>query len=216
MFYLCVIINNKKVSNKEINTEQKIKEAARVIFQQKGFEGTKTRDIADKAGINLALLNYYFRSKKKLFDIIMMETMQTFFAGVISILENEATSIDEKLEEVVKHYLGLLTDYPNIGHFIMNSARNNPEAYIKRAGVLERAKGSFFFKQFSQAVMDGKVPPINPLHLLMNIFSLIIFPFLVKSLIVQVAEQDERAFAAIIEERKRLIPLWIKEMLKVR
>ena len=54
-------------------TEEKIKEAARKLFTQKGFAATRTRDIAEEAGINLALLNYYFRSKQKLFDLIMKD-----------------------------------------------------------------------------------------------------------------------------------------------
>ena len=71
---------------KEKDTEQKIKEAAKKVFQQKGFAGTRTRDIAEEAGINLALLNYYFRSKKKLYEIIMLESLREFFAGVLLIL----------------------------------------------------------------------------------------------------------------------------------
>ena len=55
---------------KDISTEEKIKEAARKIFHKKGYAGTRTRDIAEEAGINLALLNYYYRSKEKLFELI--------------------------------------------------------------------------------------------------------------------------------------------------
>ena len=58
------------------STEEKIKIAARSVFHKKGYAATRTRDIAEEAGINLALLNYYFRSKEKLIDIIMTETMQ--------------------------------------------------------------------------------------------------------------------------------------------
>ncbi len=62
----------------EINasTEEKIKEAARRVFTQKGYAATRTRDIAEESGLNLALINYYFRSKEKLFDIIMLEHLQ--------------------------------------------------------------------------------------------------------------------------------------------
>jgi len=62
----------------DLSTETKIKEAARVVFYKKGFSATRTRDIAEEAGINLALLNYYFRSKEKLFEIIMFETFSAF------------------------------------------------------------------------------------------------------------------------------------------
>jgi len=58
------------------STEEKIKNAARVIFHSKGYAATRTRDIADEAGINLALLNYYFRSKEKLFETIRLQITQ--------------------------------------------------------------------------------------------------------------------------------------------
>ncbi|HLZ87627.1 MAG TPA: TetR family transcriptional regulator, partial [Puia sp.] len=67
---------------KEASTEEKIMEAARKLFTQRGFAATRTRDIAEEAGINLALLNYYFRSKQKLFDIVMMENFRRFLGGM--------------------------------------------------------------------------------------------------------------------------------------
>ena len=75
----------KKSEKKKIDTstEEKIKEAARTVFHKKGFAATRTRDIAEEADINLALLNYYFRSKAKLFEIIMVETLQMFINGML-------------------------------------------------------------------------------------------------------------------------------------
>ena len=58
--------SEKQMNEQEQSTEEKILEAASEVFTEKGFAGTRTRDIAEKAGINLALLNYYFRSKEKL------------------------------------------------------------------------------------------------------------------------------------------------------
>ena len=68
------------------STEEKIKAAARKVFTRKGFAATRTRDISEEAGINLALLNYYFRSKEKLFDLVMMENMQHFLIGMKEVI----------------------------------------------------------------------------------------------------------------------------------
>ena len=56
-----------------LSTEEKIKAAARKVFMEKGYGASRTRDIAEEAGINLALLNYYFRSKEKLFNEIIQK-----------------------------------------------------------------------------------------------------------------------------------------------
>ncbi|NRB52799.1 MAG: TetR/AcrR family transcriptional regulator [Saprospiraceae bacterium] len=201
---------------KEKDTEQKIKDAARTIFQEKGFAGARTRDIAEKAGINLALLNYYFRSKQKLYDIIMTETMQTFFGGVIKILNDEQTSIEEKIEAFVTHYIDLLSGNANIPHFILSNVREDPEGYLEKIGALQKAKHSFFFQQFIQASMEGKIPPINPIHFILNLIGLVVFPFLAKPMIAASTGISDQQYADMLEERKRLIPLWVNEMLKVK
>ena len=51
-------------------TEQKILDAAEVVFHEKGFDGARMQEIADKATINKGLLHYYFKSKDALFDAI--------------------------------------------------------------------------------------------------------------------------------------------------
>jgi len=63
----------KKGTKLDESTEEKIKEAARIVFTQKGYASAKVRDIAKEADINLSLVNYYFRSKEKLFQLCMAE-----------------------------------------------------------------------------------------------------------------------------------------------
>src|SRR5215467_3762775 len=93
----------------DISTEEKIKHAARKLFTQKGYAGVRTRDIAAEAGINLALLNYYFRSKEKLFDIIMMENFKQFLQGIAMNIFDEKLSFEEKIEKLVIAYIDMLT-----------------------------------------------------------------------------------------------------------
>lgn len=200
---------------KEKDTEQKIKEAARIIFQEKGFAGSKTRDIAEAADINLALLNYYFRSKKKLFDLIMVETIQSFFSGIIKILNNEKTSLKDKIQAFVDNYIDFLSENPNVAHFIINTVRENPDEYLQKIGMLDLAKDSAFFKSFQEAILKKEIPAINPLHLLLNLMALVVFPFIVQPMITAVTGLPKEPYLEMIQERKRLIPLWIESMLSV-
>ena len=204
------------MSGKGKDTEYKIKEAARKVFQEKGFAATKTRDIAEAAGINLALLNYYFRSKKKLFDLIMLETLQTFFSGLIAELNNEESTLKDKVNTIVNHYMDLLSENQNMASFILHSVRENPNEYIKKIGFLERAKESIFLKQFQEGMMKGEIPPINPIHFLLNLMGLIVFPFIAQPMISAAAGLPKETFYEMIQERKRFIPLWIESMLAVK
>src|ERR1700753_50334 len=110
----------KKAMEVHESAEQKIKEAARKLFTQKGFAATRTRDIAEEAGINLALLNYYFRSKQKLFDIIMMENFRQFIQGISFNFLEQNTTLDQKITKVVSMYIDFLTENPDLPLFILN------------------------------------------------------------------------------------------------
>lgn len=200
----------------EKDTEALIKETARKIFQEKGFAATKTRDIAAAANINLALLNYYFRSKKKLYDIIMMETIHSFFSGISLIINNEDTDIHEKINLFVDKYIDLLSENPDIPIFIMNEVRQHPEEFEAKLGILAKVKNSTFIRQFMEEVEKGTIPPLNPLHYMMNVSGLIVFPFIATPMISTLTGVPKANVIELMQERKKLIPLWIQSMLTVR
>src|SRR4051812_24927505 len=103
---------------RDSNTESKIKTAARIIFHKKGFTGTRTRDIAKQANINLALLNYYFKSKEKLFELIVIETLMVFYQGMEIVLNDKTTTLDKKIQLVAEKYIDLIIAEPEIPLFL--------------------------------------------------------------------------------------------------
>lgn len=195
-------------------TEQKIKDAARKIFHKKGFAATRTRDIAEEADINLALLNYYFRSKKKLFDIIMLETISDFVHNMIVVMDNKDTSLEEKITIITSNYIDFIIKEPNIPIFMLNEMRNNSDEILNKLPFIDLILNSVFIKQFQDAVSSDKILDSNPFHLLMNLWSLIIFPFLGKPILKGINSMSDKDFIQFMQERKKLIPLWIKTILK--
>ena len=125
--------NNEMNNNtdKELSTEEKIIAAARKLFTQKGFSATKTRDIAEEAGINLALLNYYFRSKQNLFQIIIEEKFNQLFGVINPILSNNEISLEEKIETLVTNYTNMLLGNDDLPLFVLSEIKTN-EFLIKR------------------------------------------------------------------------------------
>src|ERR1700744_5879846 len=94
------------------STEKKIQDAARKIFTKKGFLATTIRDIAAEADINVASVNYYFRSKEKLFEFIMDETIGSLFNRIEPVLNNESMGADEKIELCVGFYIDHILKNP--------------------------------------------------------------------------------------------------------
>ena len=198
---------------KDISTEERIKAAARKVFHQKGFAGTRTRDIAEEAGINHAMLNYYFRSKEKLFEMVMMETMAQFFKGVNLMLNDESTSLDEKIDLIVSNYVDLLLKEPELPTFILNEVRPNPQFFVEQSPIREALTHSVLTRQYAEAVARGEISEPNLMHAILNVIGLVIFPFVAKPILSAITNLPEEEYKALMLERKTLIPQWIKGML---
>ena len=220
--YLCNMKASKKqqpVKAKAANdssTEEKIKNAARLVFHKKGFAATRTRDIAEEAGINLALLNYYFRSKQKLFDIIMLETLQGFAKSLLDIFNDGSTTLEDKIEIFADRHIELLLKNPGIPIFMLSELRSSPETLFSKIGAIDMILKSHFIRQFREGVKEGKITPIHPLHFIMNLLSMTAFPFVGKPLLKGIGNLSENDFTGLMLERKKLIPRWIKAALKAK
>ena len=198
---------------KDISTEERIKAAARKVFHQKGFAGTRTRDIAEEAGINHAMLNYYFRSKEKLFEMVMMETMAQFFKGVNLMLNDENTSLDEKIDLIVSNYVDLLLKEPELPTFILNEVRPNPQAFVEQNPIKEALTHSVLTRQYAEAVARGEITEPNLIQAILNVIGLVIFPFIAKPILTSIINIPEEQYKALMLQRKTLIPQWIKVIL---
>lgn len=203
-----------KKINKELDTstEAKIKAAARVVFHKNGFAATRTRDIAEEAGINLALLNYYFRSKQKLFDLIMMETMQGFFQSMAMVFYDEQTTLEQKVEIIAERYIDKMIADPHVPIFLLNELRNNPSGFVEKVNMKQIIMGSVFFNQF-QEKMKKSQNQIHPLNFVINLMSLVMFPFVASPIVKMLGGLKDGEFNKLMLERKALIPVWIKTIM---
>lgn len=195
----------------DTSTEEKIKEAARKVFTRKGYAATRTRDIAEEAGLNLALLNYYFRSKEKLFEIIMMEKFQRLFGALLPILNNESTNLETKVQLIVENYIDLLSVTPDLPLFVLSEIRSNPARFGEKVQASNLIRNSHFVKQLQEKRKD-----IHPIHFLMSLLGMLLFPFIARPVFGSAGLINEKEFSALMEERKELIPKWISAMLKVK
>ena len=196
------------VSGDERSTEEKILNAARAVFQRKGFAGTRTRDIAEEAGINLALLNYYFRSKQKLFDLIMLESMQGFVSGIAEVVNDTSTTIEQKITLMASRYIDMFSAQPDIPLFVLSEMRVNPEKILDRINLHKVMQNSYLFQQLRE-----RNTQLHPVHFMMNFMGMVIFPFAASPMIRSIGNVSEDEFKELMQERKKLVPKWIELML---
>jgi TetR/AcrR family transcriptional regulator len=201
------------VNTRDQSTEEKILSAARKVFLNKGMDGARMQDIADEAGINKALLHYYFRSKDKLFEHIFLEVASSMLPRIFSIFQSDDT-LFTKIEKFCEAYITQEIKTPYVPIFILNEVNRQPQAFLKKVLGNTRPPVEKLLQQIDQEIKAGIIKPINPLQLLLNTLSLCIFPFLASPMVQLITGMDTKMFKALMEERKKLVPQLIIESIK--
>jgi AcrR family transcriptional regulator len=186
----------------DITTEQKILQAAKEVFMENGLDGARMQDIADKAGINKALLHYYFRSKDKLFEVIFLEEARKFLPKVIDIMMSELT-LFEKVEKFVGQYIDTLIQNPLLPIFILHEINRNPNETLKKIFGNQRPPVEKVEEHLSKMIKKGVIKPIKAEQLMLNMVSLCIFPFLARPMVQWVLKKNDKEFLAMMEQRKK-------------
>ena len=198
----------------EKSTEEKILAAAKKVFIAKGMYGARMQDIADEAGINKALLHYYFRSKEKLFEVIFLEAAQKLFPKINSIFESDIP-LFQKIENFAEEYITIMSENPYLPLFVLNEVSQDPEIFIQKMwGKQNLPKPKIFLDQIEKEVRKGTIKKISPLHLLINLISLSIFPFVAKPMIQFTLGLDELQFRNVMEQRKKEVSKFIIDSIK--
>lgn len=196
------------METKKDNTEERILEAAKDVFVSKGMEGARMQEIADKAGINKALLHYYFRTKERLFEAILSEIIKVAFPKLSGILQSDK-SIVTKIEEVVDAYIDLLIRHPFIPAFILKEINRDPSGLFKLV-VKYGINLEGIFDQIQQAMDRGEIKPMRPQHLAINVISMCVFPFAVRPILSYVVfKENEQEIKDFYAERAEVIKKFV-------
>ncbi len=200
---------------KSKNTEQKIFDAATELFLEKGVDRTSVREIAAKAGINLALMNYYFRSKENLFDAIFSMLVKKNSEELIRILDSDL-GLFEKIRQYVHVYIDMLSDNPLLVSFVMAILHRSRERITEMKVISSLYSTDQFTKQILEEGKKGNIRRTDPTHFFVDMLSLIAFPFAIRMLVMDKNNFTQEEFNQFIRERKDRVPDILIESLKPR
>lgn len=185
-------------------TEERIKAAARKVFLEKGFDGTTTRDIAEAAGINGALTNYYFRSKEKLFRLIFEDVYQEFFHEINDLLA-QPLELRAKIPLLLAAHFDLFAQNPDLPLFLLSELRRHPTLLTPPQGRTKDRPVFYFLRQVQQAAEAGQIRPVAPLHVLQLMMANIQFLYLSRPITLDLSDFDEAAHAEFMRQHKELV-----------
>jgi len=203
----------KMAKTKDENTEEQILNAAKNVFQSKGMDGSRMQEIADKAGINKAMLHYYYRSKQLLFEAVFKNAF-SLLAPQLNTILNDDSSLEDKIKNFTIDYTTFMMKHPYLPNFIIQELNRNEDFILK----LKENTGFPNLKKFKEKVADeikqGTITPIDADQLFVNIIALNIFPFLGKPLIKAFTDKDEKTYKTFVVLRKTEVADFIINSIK--
>jgi TetR/AcrR family transcriptional regulator len=185
-------------------TEEAILDAAMKVFTRRGYAAARTAEIAREAGINRALLHYYYRDKETIFNLIFETRFHEFFSGVFIIFQSDV-DLESKIHELINHEINTFSKHPHLAQFVIGEIAQYPERlveYGKKLNLNPQVAIQTFEKQVRAAVEAGRIRKIEWRQLLMNIMSLCIYPFVARPIIRTLMEVDEATFSEMMQVRK--------------
>ena len=187
-----------------MTTEEKIFNAARIIFQKKGFSGARMQEIADEAGINKAMLHYCFKNKELLFQAVFMNAFSQLAPQINEIFNSEEFFF-EKIKKFTHSYISFVIQNPYLPQFVIQEMNNNPEFVMTFLNNENRPNPTLLIAQIEKEIADGIIKPINPKQILMDLFSMTVFPFAAQMMMKGMIQISDAEFNQMMEERKTSI-----------
>lgn len=176
--------------DKDLATEERIFKAARKVFQQRGLKGSRMQEIAEVAGIHRSVLNYYYRTKKKLYDEVVLQTVKE----VVPKYKRSfvaAQSTKDILEGLIHAFFDQYAQEPELAVFYAITLQENPDMVFK---IMEDynfdAVLELFNQWVEQAIQKGEIRRVNPRFLLGNINSMCAYPFISRPMILRNMTED--------------------------
>ena len=191
---------------KTANKEQIILEVAEKHFIEKGFAGTKTTEIADDAGVNHALLHYYYRTKENLFNKIFEQKASQILGSFTITFDNDSPFFD-KVKDGIEAHFDIISKNPKLPLFILREIvtdKNRKDFVLKNLLPVGKEMYQKFDTFVQKEIQKGAIRPVKTVDLLLNIASLNVFAFVAAQVLFDMdAEHDRENLRIFLEKRKR-------------
>lgn len=195
------------------STKEKIIQAAQQVFIRKGMDGARMQEIADEAGINKALLHYYFHSKEQLFNDVFYGVLSQLIPGLIAIFKGSEPFLD-KIEAIVTQYDTYMSGHPFLPQFVIREINRDPDqlsGFMSDQGL----DFSLVDGMIEKEVAMGNIRPITFPHLFANLIGMIVMPYIGRPLFQRkLFKNDPVKYDQFLQERKAVITSFVKQALK--
>jgi AcrR family transcriptional regulator len=193
------------IEKQDSNTEEKIILAAEKVFIENGMAGARMQQIADEAGINKALLHYYYRSKEKLFEIVFKTAIKMLVPNLVNAYKSGDGDFFTRLRKFIDSYITIIEKNPHIPAFVIHEVNHRPDQLTNMLAELN-VDISFIINDINAAIDAGEIRPINPYDLMINVISLTIFPVVARPMITGIIfKGDKKGYKEFMKHRRNVV-----------
>lgn len=190
-------------------TEEKILQAAEIEFLETGLAGARMQNIANRAGMNKALLHYYFRTKDRLFEVVFTWKINQFLPQVNEVLHDEHFTFIEKMERFVQAYLTMLRKNPFLPVLIISTLHRNPEF----AKHINHQLGKEFTGLMKVEIAAGRIRPVDAHQFLLSVLGMCVFPFVGRPIFSHVFDISAAEYDRLLAERHLHVMQYVRAIL---
>ncbi len=202
------------MAEEDKQTEEKIFESATEVFIEKGMDGARMQDIADRAGINKSLLHYYYRTKDHLFNAVYEMIAGQMFKKFAPVFD-ENLSLEEKIRFFLREHITFMQKNPRLPAFLLNEIHRNPERIRKLIQSIDINKlWATLEAQHKEELKRYNITKENLPQFMTTIAGMSVFPFAAKPIIASIMGKMGYNFDQYIEERKEYAADFIINALK--
>jgi TetR/AcrR family transcriptional regulator len=205
----------------DLGTQAKILDAARRVFLRRGTSGTRVQDIAAEAGVNQALVHYYFGSKDALAERVFLEAAG-HLVKALAPLPLQSMTLEDMIELLVTRYIDAIRDVPFIPGYLLAEASQHPERLelLMQAaiGAVPSEIAGLTLARVTQLldarIAAGTIRPMTPRQLMVHVMALTVFPFVARPVLSAAFGFDDAEFARFLDERRAELPGFIINALR--
>ncbi len=207
------------MSGNDRGSEEKILTAAFSVFLKNGKAGTRMQEIADEAGVNKALLHYYFRSKEKIYLAVLKDVVKKI---IMKIVENLDLSLDfqQIINNLIHTQINSINENKQLFQFVMGEVWMNPDevkaVFRETIKILDRSALSVIMERINEAVIRKEIRKIDPFQLIVNIFSLDIFFAIISPILFNMTDFSEKKRIDIENNRVDEVFSFVWESIRLR
>jgi len=196
------------------DTQKTIRDAAFRVFSQKGFAAASMRDIANEAGVNHALINYYYDSKARLFYEVMVSNIQSHITYISSVFNEEDSSWKEKIQKIINFYSDFLISEPEKTRFVFNEMAKSTafsESIEQEVNLSSLLRGSILERQ----LVELGIKPDDIGNMFINLIGLVASPIITAPLSMAICGLNQETYIKLFIQRKDMIIPWVEKMFSI-